>query len=369
MADPAFHDRPFDPGTLTKLKIFELYTQEWLPVFLAKPIPPFPEVHIFDFFCGPGTDSVGQHGSPLRVLSVLRGYQESGRLAGWGKATIIAHFFDADAEKIERLREAIQGLGGGVPGVQIDVRATPFARALKEYDRVLRDPSAAKLLIIDQFGVDEVSAAVFDQLLSFPRTDFIFFLSSSTLHRFRDHPAIKQKIERPEDSYHVHRAAFAYYRGRLSKNAAYFLAPFSIKKGSNIYGLIFGSQHPLGIYKFLRVAWKNDEIAGEANFDIERENIAPEEGVLAFEEMRPKKIVAFERELETAIREGEMGDEADLCRFCLEAGMTPQHATSVLSRLKKQKIVECGFRVPDIDRMDKPRPVRLQRSGQVMREV
>ncbi len=358
MPDPAFHDKPFDPGTLTKLKIFELYTQEWVPVFLSSAQPPFPEVHVFDFFCGPGMDSIGQHGSPLRVLSVLRRYQERG-LAGWDKVTTVAHFFDSDAEKIARLNAAIQGLGGGVPGVNLDVRAIPFASALAEYDVALKNARAAKLLIIDQFGVDEVSDEVFDRLVALPKTDFIFFLSSSTLHRFRDHPAIKQKIERPEDSYHVHRAAFEYYRGRLPKNPPYFLAPFSIKKGSNIYGLIFGSQHPLGIDKFLRVAWKNDEIAGEANFDIERENIAPGEGLLALEEMRPKKIRGFETDLESAIRGGGMRDEADLCRFCLEAGMTRQHAKPILQNLKKNKVIACDFQVPDIAKLNAPRTLKL----------
>jgi hypothetical protein len=79
-----------------------------------------------------------------------------------------------------------------------------------------------------------------------PTCDFLFFLSSSTLHRFRDDPAIKQKITRPDDYYQVHQVALDYYRGFLPNAADYFLAPFSIKKGSNIYGLIFGSAHPFG---------------------------------------------------------------------------------------------------------------------------
>src|SRR6185312_10822826 len=121
----------------------------------------------------------------------------------------------------------------------------------------------------------------------FPRTDFIFFLSSSTLHRFRDHPAIKQKIAKLENSYDVHRETFEYYRKLVPIGDQVFLGRFSIRKRSNIYGLIFGSRHPLGIHKFLQVAWANDEIAGEANFDIERENIRPGEGILALDVMRP----------------------------------------------------------------------------------
>ena len=59
MATKDFHDKPYDAGTLAKLRIFELYTQEWIPVFLSKPDPRFKEVHLFDFFSGPGTDSKG----------------------------------------------------------------------------------------------------------------------------------------------------------------------------------------------------------------------------------------------------------------------------------------------------------------------
>ena len=70
--------------------------------------------------------------------------------------------------------------------------------------------------------------------MDFPATDFIFFLSSSTLHRFRDHPAIKQKIEKPEDSYDIHREAVAYYRRLIPSTNHLFLGSFSIRKRSNI---------------------------------------------------------------------------------------------------------------------------------------
>src|SRR5436190_23479012 len=86
-----FHEKPFDAGTLAKLRIFELYAQEWVPVFLLNPTPPFSEVHVFDFFCGPGTDTEGALGSPLRILKQFRGYREKG-MASWDKVRIVAHF-------------------------------------------------------------------------------------------------------------------------------------------------------------------------------------------------------------------------------------------------------------------------------------
>jgi hypothetical protein len=216
-------------------------------------------------------------------------------------------------------------------------------------------------LIIDQYGVDEVTDDVFKKLIAFQTTDFIFFLSSSTLHRFRDHPAIKQKIEKPDDSYDVHRAAVDYYRKQLPQGAEFFLGRFSIRKRSNIYGLIFGSRHPLGIHKFLQVAWANDEIAGEANFDIERENISPGEGLLNLDVMRPNKQREFESELTGAITAGAIRTEADVMKFCIEAGMTNRHSAPVLRELKRKGVIDLDFQVPDVKRLRTPRSIRLLR--------
>jgi hypothetical protein len=55
VAKPAFHDKPFDEATLTKLHLFEMYAREWLPVFLSRRIRA--DVHLFDFFAGPGPDN------------------------------------------------------------------------------------------------------------------------------------------------------------------------------------------------------------------------------------------------------------------------------------------------------------------------
>jgi three-Cys-motif partner protein len=193
-----FYSKPFDSGTLTKLRIFELYAQEWIPVFLSRDEPPFPEVHIFDFFAGPGKDSAGAHWSPLRILNHLRNYQKQ-ELAGWAKVRVVAHFFDRDAKKTAKLATVIDKEGWNVPGVTLDLQAIEFKDALRVHQSTLNNPGAAKLLIIDQCGVDEVSDDVFKQLIRLPTTDFIFFLSSSTLNRFRDDPAIKQKIQRTDD--------------------------------------------------------------------------------------------------------------------------------------------------------------------------
>lgn len=352
-----FHDKPFDEGTLTKLQIFELYARGWLPVFLSPERPSHKELHIFDFFAGPGTDSTNAPGSPLRLIRQLRDYQG---LAGKRAVRIQVHLYDESSEKIGRLKENINTGAISAPNVSFDIRPLAFENAFQESAQVLANPQAAKLVFIDQTGVGQVTPEVFRTLVNSPTCDFLFFISSWTLHRFWDHPAIKQKIVRPDDHYHVHRAVVEYYRSLIPTKKRYFLAPFSIKKGANIYGIIFGSAHPLGIDKFLQVAWRSDEVSGEADFPINRENIRPGELLLPLDEVRPSKVTAFESELEHLLRNGDLSNELDVMQVCFEHGVKRQHAEPVLLKLKREGTIELKFRVPDIRRLDSPRIIRMK---------
>ena len=240
------------------------------------------------------------------------------------------------------------------------MRAVEVVKAFQTSTPLLEDESAAKLVFIDQFGVDEVTDEVFRKLVAAPACDFLFFLTSSTLHRFRDHPAIKQKIVRPDDYYHVHRKVLEYYQELLPDPASYYLAPFSIKKGSNIYGVIFSSRHPLGMDKFLEVAWKQDEVNGEADYDIGRENMIPAQPTL-FPDIKPGKVTNFERDLELRLRAGHLHHEIDVMKVCFEHGVLRRHAAPVLKKLKQERIIDIDFRVPGVDRLRDPRPIRMLR--------
>jgi three-Cys-motif partner protein len=358
MSPDDFHDKPFDEGTLTKLQIFELYAREWIPVFLSPEKPWRDAIHIFDFFAGPGTDCENVMGSPLRLLRQLRDYQSS---EGWDKVRIHVHFYDGDADKIKQLKDNIVAQGLQLANVNFDIQPLLFDDAFREASQTLANQHAAKLVLIDQTGVAQVTPEVFRKLVNSPTCDFLFFLSSSTLHRFRDHPAIKQKIVRPDDYFHIHRAALEYYRSLLPADKEYYLAPFSIKKGANIYGVIFGSAHPLGIDKFLEVAWQRDEFTGEADFPIDRENIRPEQLRLPMDEVQPSKITAFHSELESLLRRGLLSNEVDVMQVCFEYGVKRQHARSCLAKLKSEGVIDIEFQVPDVKRLRSPRPIRMRK--------
>ncbi len=353
-----FHNKPFDEGTFCKLQIFELYTRAWLPVFLSPERPFYKELHIFDFFSGPGIDSENAPGSPLRLIHQLQDYKE---LMEVRDVHIHVHFYDEDSNKISQLSRIIESHGLDLLKVSFDIQVLRFDEAFRNSTNTLANKKTAKLVFIDQTGVAQVTSEVFAKLVMAPTCDFLFFISSSTLHRFRDHPALHQKIGPLDDYHHVHRAVVEYYRNLIPTEKAYFLAPFSIKKGANIYGIIFGSGHLIGIDKFLQVAWGNDEISGEANFDINRENILPGKPKLPFPEMRPSKIMVFEHELEAFLRQGRLTNELEVMRVCFEHGVKRQHAEPVLLKLKKENVIELDFRVPDIKRLNSPRPIRMKK--------
>src|SRR5688500_12991686 len=135
MSNSGFHEKPYDAGTLTKLTIFELYVQAWIPVFVSQPEPRFPELHIFDLFSGPGTDSAGTPGSPLRILTQLRSYQASGR-EGWSKVKITVHFSDAHEGKIVELRKLLDAPEWRVPDINVECEAITFQAALEKHQSV-----------------------------------------------------------------------------------------------------------------------------------------------------------------------------------------------------------------------------------------
>ncbi len=356
MAKREFFDKPYDEGTLTKLGILEQYAREWLPVFLASQERPVRTIHLFDFFAGPGTDSKGVLGSPLRLLRQISSAQPKRT----GDVKLHAHFFDDSSDHVQELRTNIARRPELEPDVIVEVEHLDFRASLERSAGILEDRSAAKLVFIDQFGVDMVDEQTFVRLSGFPKCDVLFFVASNTLHRFRDHPAIKQKIARPSDSHQVHLAVLDYYRRLIPPGRQFYLAPFSIRKGANIYGLIFGSSHMLGLDKFLTVAWKNDSMNGEANFDVHRDNLIPGQARLDLPEFRMSKAKAFEADLEVRLRSGALADEVAIMHVCFEHGMLRQHAQPVLRKLKREGVLELDFRVPDIRRLKSPRPVRVK---------
>jgi len=118
-------------------------------------------------------------------------------MSGWREGGVHVHFFDESAAKIRRLEENIVAHQLQLAEVELDLRPLTFERAFPACASVLANPNAAKLVFIDQCGVDEVTPDVFRKLVNSPTCDFLFFplvfnaspLQGSSCNQTEDHPA------------------------------------------------------------------------------------------------------------------------------------------------------------------------------------
>ena len=328
------HGKPYDDGTMDKLELYQGYVKEWLPVFLYRPNTSV--INIFDFFAGPGADLDGKPGSPAiaftEVVNALA-IKDSGQIPA-----INLYFNEYSAEKYAQLVASLNALPQS-PQVRIEHSQLEFDDAFKEWYPRMKQPHAANLIFLDQNGVKHTTENVFNEILKLHRTDLLFFISSSMINRFKSEHEIIDRVPVREDDLmkmtgsNVHRIVADAYRRIVPKGMTYYIAPFSIRKDSNVYGLIFGSHHPLGMDKFLQQCWKKDEIRGEANFDIDSESINPNAPCFFPEMNQPKKLTVFESELTSAILNRHVRTNKDVYVFALERGFLGSHAKKVVAEL------------------------------------
>lgn len=220
------------------------------------------------------------------------------------------------------------------------------------YPQLQQQPN---LLFIDQYGIKHVTGDTFKKLISLERTDFLFFISSSSIKRFGITPEFRELFPdldptaiaktKPED---IHRVMLDYYKTKIPSGNKTKLYPFTIKKDPNIYGLIFGSEHPLGVEKFLDIVWKENELNGEANFDID-DDITKERDkqqmLLPGFTRQPTKQEVFESRLEKfiedrIIKNGEVTNR-EVYLFTLSQGHPKSHAGKCVKRLRRKEKVDC----------------------------
>jgi len=328
------HQKPFDESTLGKLELYGEYLREWLPVFINSPY--IDSLQIFDFFAGPGIDVCGNNGSPLITCDEINNVL---RLSKKKNVKIKVFFNEFDKVKFNKLSKHIEEQKQSLPNVDFITMNEEFSSSFKKWYPLLKG-STANLLFLDQSGVRQISELIFKSIILLPRTDFIFFISSAIVNRFKNHDDIRncvpinnQDLSRMTGT-NVHRILANAYRRWVPNGLEYYLGSFSIKKGANVYGLVFGSRHPRGIDKFLNVVWKR---GGDANFDIDKDGIDPTQPALFAEYDKPAKIKDFEKELESALFEHLLTTNKDVYLFALQNGMLAKHARNALNLLVKNK--------------------------------
>jgi three-Cys-motif partner protein len=333
-----FHKKPFDDETILKLEIFQGYIREWLPVFLSK--KKFDSIYIFDFFAGPGKDCNGVEGSPLIIIDEIKKYLSDPQSPYTGNVSIQLFFNDDDSDKTLSLQDEVAQKDVSF----VKISNQKFKQAFDASRVHLKASSAAKLIILDQGGIKQITPDIFKELINFPATDFMFFITSSSLRRFistdefgRYFPDMLPEKIKNIPATDVHRFVCNYYQKLVPSEKSFYVAPFSIKKGANIYGIIFGSGILLGLEKFLKVCWNKDNISGGANYDIDDDMVR--EGKTLFTELNvSKKKDFFKKRLVIFLQDFRSNNE--LYKFTLENGCLLTHTVEILKGLQKSGSLE-----------------------------
>lgn len=333
---PDLHSKPFDETTKAKLAIFKDYLVEWLPVFTKAKNIYWKRINIYDFFAGPGYDSDGHKGTPIIILDELRNHYDA---IERNNLDVHINLNEFDSDKNELLKKNTLLSEEEIP-YSIRVEQKDFRVFFEEEFAIMGNPGTANLIFLDQYGIKHITEDIFKKIIRLKRTDFLFFISSSTIYRFAEHPSVVQYIKIPSvelnrTPYHkIHTLVLDYFKSLIPKGHEYFLSSFSLKKGANIYGLIFGSGHHLGIEKFINTCWKLDPERGLANYDIDGDNILADQIDLFTNEVKkPKRIEVFERELERKILDREIKTDRELYMFMILGGFKESHVKTVIKKM------------------------------------
>lgn len=353
MAYKDLHDSPFDETTIAKLEIFEDYAQAWIPTFVMHSIP---EIHIFDFFAGTGYDKVGIAGSPIRLLKKI---QEQKGYLFQKNVKVVVHLNEFEPNKKKQTKfELLQQSCNEFMGADTSLKSRVD---IKYYNENFEDlfPKMIKqikdypsLVYLDQNGIKFLADTYFLELEKTSQTDFLYFVSSSYFWRFGDSDEFKVHIdidmqEAKKQGYRrIHQTITEQVSKKLPRGSKLSLYPFSLKKGVNIHGIIFGASHPRAVDKFLSIAWKRNGENGEANFDIEDE--AGKAQLSFFEEPKLSKIDAFKNELRTLVLNKKITDNYQALAFTYGSGHIPKHASDCVKQMKDAKQLTYESRSPSV---------------------
>ena len=352
MSGKNIHSEPFDNGTITKLEIFEDYAQAWIPTFLM--IPRFSEIHIFDFFSGPGYDSNKIAGSPIRLLNKIK--EQLGNVLST-KTKIVIHLNEFEPnkkaqKKFELLKKNCEDYIQQNPKFKYFLNINYYNENAEElfFKLIPTIKEYPSLVYLDQNGVKFISQEYIDELEKLDTTDFIYFVSSSFFRRYGKTEEFKKVLEidieelESEEYRNMHRLVFNKIYSRLPENSELKLFPFSIKKKRNIYGIIFGAKNYAAVDKFLKIAWKRNSLNGEADFDIDKDESKIQ--IDMFEGQKMTKIESFKNGLKLKLLERTVVTNKDVLMYTYSKGHIPQHAVDLIKLMKKQGKLEYEGKSP-----------------------
>jgi three-Cys-motif partner protein len=268
---------PLEDHTLAKHRVLRSYLDGWIPIMGHQALRAYGSTRrllLVDGFAGPGRYTGGEPGSPLIMLDALKSHSALPRL---GEVKFLYLFVEHNPDRVTHLRSEVKQLD--LPSnVQVFIEEGEFETT---FGHVVDDiTSSGKLLVptfafIDPFGYSAASMSLTGRFLSFPRSEALFFLPLSYIHRFvgrsGQDAALTALFETEEwrDAIPLDgdaRRSFLidlFERQLGNQGQVKHVRSFELRtRDSNDYRLVFATGHDKGLQVMKEAMWSVDPLEG-----------------------------------------------------------------------------------------------------------
>jgi three-Cys-motif partner protein len=277
MPDPVLWS--IDDHTRAKHRVLASYVAAWIPVMGMQSLKIAhlgrqPHLLIVDGFAGPGRYAGGEPGSPLIMLHALTTHAALDRLA---RVKFSYLFIEQDPRRVSHLRTEIEGLA--LPSnVQVMVEEGAFEEVFGDLVNTVQGASGSLIptfAFIDPFGYSNSSMSLAGRFLDFPRSEALFFLPLSFIHRFVGREGQEQALDGlfgtdswreaiPLDADERRQFLLRLFETQLlAQSGVEHVTSFQLRtRDGNDYRLVFATGHERGLELMKRSMWTVDPVQG-----------------------------------------------------------------------------------------------------------
>lgn len=254
------------PHTKAKHEILKKYLQAWFPI-VGKYNK---QVTYIDGFCGPGSYTGGELGSPLITL-------ESGnQQAKWIKGKVNFWFCDKDEKALDHLKSELKNFVFP-ENFNIQPVLGKISEVIKRDDIQSDLKSSPSFTLIDPFGFADLPFSLIQEILENSGSEVMITFMVDSINRWLEHPDLKirqhivnyfgtEKCLEIANKFKRIQELRELYQRQL-KGVARYVRYFEMKdyKGRLIYYLFFATNSELGFVKMKEAMWTVDP-TGEFGF-------------------------------------------------------------------------------------------------------
>jgi three-Cys-motif partner protein len=233
-----------------------------------------PRLLIVDGFAGPGEYAGGEPGSPLLILRALLGHESFERFA---TVQFTLLFIEHDPRRVDHLRAKVAEIP--LPSnVDVVIDLAAFEEAFGRHVEQMQGAGGANIptfAFIDPFGYSTASMSLAGKFLDYPRSEALFFLPLSFIHRFVGRQGQEVALtslfnsDRWKDAIAMEgseRQTFLldlFERQLRQQGQVEFVTSFRLRtRDGNDYRLVFATPHERGLELMKSAMWSVDPLQG-----------------------------------------------------------------------------------------------------------